>query len=91
MNIFSSDFDAPVWGVESSRGREAGGLTFSQAADLLMDLFARDVRGLSIIVSPAAPEVIAQGPKFALLASPPPVARGIRDRADAPLDVVVER
>jgi hypothetical protein len=49
-----SDLDKPVWSVISFHKRQAGGLTYKQASDLLLELDAYDISGLCITTDEAA-------------------------------------
>lgn len=49
-----SDLERPMWSVVSFDQRQAGGLTYKQAASLLSELDAYDVPGLCIITDEAA-------------------------------------
>lgn len=49
-----SEVDAPIWSVVSFDNREAGGMTYHQAAELLDFLEGRGVNGLCIITDAAA-------------------------------------
>jgi hypothetical protein len=49
-----SDLDAAQWSVVSFRRREAGGLTYRQASELMEFLDGRGVYGLCIITDDAA-------------------------------------
>ena len=49
-----SELDQPIWSVVSFSQRQAGGLTYKQAATLLSELDAYDVAGLCIVTDDAA-------------------------------------
>ena len=49
-----SELNEPRWSVISFDHREAGGLTYKQAAVLLSELDAHDVAGLCIVTDDAA-------------------------------------
>ena len=49
-----SELEEPRWSVISFDHREAGGLTYKQAAVLLSELDAHDVAGLCIVTDEAA-------------------------------------
>lgn len=49
-----SELESPIWSVISFDQRQAGGLTYQQAADLLLELDAYDIAGLCIITDSAA-------------------------------------
>ncbi len=49
-----SDLERPMWSVISFDQRQAGGLTYKQAATLLSELDAYDIAGLCIITDEAA-------------------------------------
>ncbi len=48
------ELDNPIWSVVSFKGRQAGGLTYKQAATLLSELDAYDISGLCIVTDEAA-------------------------------------
>jgi len=48
------DLQNPMWSVVSFDGRQAGGLTYRQATNLLFELDAYDISGLCIITDEAA-------------------------------------
>lgn len=50
----SSELDEPLWSVVSFDQREAGGLTYAQAVQLMSELDALDVTGLCIVTDAAA-------------------------------------
>jgi hypothetical protein len=49
-----SELDKAMWSVVSFNQRQAGGLTYKQAAVLLSELDAYDIPGLCIITDDAA-------------------------------------
>lgn len=49
-----SELEKPMWSVVSFNQRQAGALTYKQAADLLSELDAYDIPGLCIITDDAA-------------------------------------
>lgn len=51
------ELDDPVWSVVSFAQREAGGMTYSQAAGLMAELDSHGVAGLCIITDAAAARV----------------------------------
>ncbi len=53
-DILTGELAEPRWSVVSFEQREAGGLTYKQAADLLSELDANDISGLCIITDEAA-------------------------------------
>lgn len=50
----ANELDAPVWSVLSFDKLEAGGLTYSQAADLMAELDRNRVNGLCVVTDAAA-------------------------------------
>ena len=48
------ELDSPIWSVVSFKGRQAGGLSYKQAATLLSELDAYDIPGLCIVTDDAA-------------------------------------
>ena len=52
-----SELEEPRWSVISFDRREAGGLTYNQAAMLLSELDAHDVAGLCIVTDDAAARI----------------------------------
>jgi hypothetical protein len=48
------DLDDPLWSVVSFEGRQAGGLKYGQASDLLNELDAVGIAGLCIVTDDAA-------------------------------------
>jgi hypothetical protein len=51
------DLDDPRWSVVSFEGRQAGGLKYSQASELLNELDAVGIAGLCIITDDAAARI----------------------------------
>jgi hypothetical protein len=49
-----SELDQPRWSVVSFEQREAGGLTYPQAAELISELDANDISGLCTVTDEAA-------------------------------------
>jgi len=49
-----SELEKPMWSVVSFDQRQAGGLIYKMAADLLSELDAHDIPGLCIITDEAA-------------------------------------
>ena len=49
-----SELEKPMWSVISFDQRQAGGLTYKQAVDLLFELDAYDIPGLCVITDEAA-------------------------------------
>ena len=49
-----SELEKPIWSVVSPAAREAGGMTYRQASDLLEALEASDMNGLCIVTDEAA-------------------------------------
>ena len=54
-----SELERPVWSVVSPARREAGGMTYRQASDLLAALEASDIDGLCIVTDEAAARLSA--------------------------------
>ena len=52
--IMSSELDQPRWSVVSFDRREASGLSYDQAFDLVSDLDGRGIAGLCIVTDDAA-------------------------------------
>jgi len=50
----TSEMEEALWSVVSFQQREAGGLTFRQAIEILSELDALDVAGLCIVTDEAA-------------------------------------
>ena len=50
----NSEMEEPIWSVISFSQRQAGGLTYKQASDLIAELDAYDVSGLCIVTDEAA-------------------------------------
>lgn len=53
-SAIESDLEKSMWSVVSFNQRQAGGLTYKQAIDLLSELDAYDIPGLCIITDAAA-------------------------------------
>jgi hypothetical protein len=53
-NEIGSELEKPIWSVASPAAREAGGMTYRQASDLLEALEASDMNGLCIVTDEAA-------------------------------------
>lgn len=54
-----SDLDRPMWSVVSFDQRQAGGLTYKKAAELLSELDAYDIPGLCILTDDAASRLVS--------------------------------
>lgn len=54
-----SELEKPIWSVISPAGREAGGMTYRQASELLDALEASDMNGLCIVTDEAAARLSA--------------------------------
>ena len=52
-----NELDEPRWAVISFERREAAGLTYQQAAQLLSELDSRRVAGLAVVTDEAAGKV----------------------------------
>ncbi len=53
-SAIASELESPMWSVVSFSQWQAGGLTYKQASDLLLELDACDILGLCIITDEAA-------------------------------------
>ncbi len=53
-----SELEKPMWSVVSFNQRQAGGLTYKQATDLLFELDAYDIPGLCIVTDDAAARIV---------------------------------
>jgi hypothetical protein len=49
-----SELERPLWSVVSPKGREAGGMTYYQALELVTALEASEINGLCIVTDSAA-------------------------------------
>ncbi len=54
LGVLESELEKPMWSVVSFDQRQAGGLNYKMAADLLSELDAHDIPGLCIITDEAA-------------------------------------
>jgi hypothetical protein len=56
---FPSELDQPIWSVVSFDKREAGGLIYSKAMEVLEKLGAKGIAGLCVITDEAAARIRA--------------------------------
>ncbi len=54
LPVIESELSLPRWSLVSFERREAGGLTYSQAAKLMLELDAHNIAGLCIVTDEAA-------------------------------------